>query len=678
MRPLMREDVRYMPCPAGVYLYSGRGMYTLEGTTAHAWLTRLQPFLTGDHTLDEVTGVFPVDQRDTIGRLVRTLHEQGFVVDKQADRPHSLTSAECRTYAEEIGFLRYSLDSAEHRFQCYRQAHVTMLGGGPVLAALLEAGLRSGLRSVRVAGCDPTQVDELRQVVRWASRDGDQHVDIDHPASVTGDALAALVEASDLILQVCGPGEEPGLLTLARDCARAGTVLGQVMVDREEAWLAPVSRHWAESGWRRLGGTRSAPQRDDTGGVTGEQDDWLTSPVPALVAAQLALSCFRHLTGMDDLPRHAGHVTQPVMTSVDLRTLDTRSHNFVAHPAAAALGVPTEREARNAIETYLSGPTVSPKELLTRSRSVVDARCGLISRLDEDELTQLPLWVCRARVSDPYGLLPTGAPPPVVTGHGLGRGNARVSALLEAFAVYGSLAVDRRRFTRGGVDSGADAVWGLELSTGLPRMVPSVAAFPVLDRVAVPYRPPVGAAAGLSWHDAVSAALRQHCELLVAQRLAATELPCPALEEGWWEGEERVSRLLRLLAAARQPVEIHDLGGLHGVPACAVLVNGVTVAIACGTTMTDAVSTGLKRALLHWQARNENQADYAPPTVPQLARRLRAPAVPHWLSDEDTGTTSPLDALRAAGYSPVVVPLDHDREATNVLPYVVQVVLCGD
>ncbi|MGH3972179.1 MAG: hypothetical protein ACRDS9_02465, partial [Pseudonocardiaceae bacterium] len=517
MRPRLREDVRYMPCPDGVYLHSDRGVGTLEGATVHAWLARLQPFLTGDHTLDEVTEAWPAAQRDMVGQLVRTLYEQGFVIDARADRPHSLTAAECRIYAEEIGFVRYSLDSAEYRFQCYRQARVTVLGSGPVLTALLEAGLRSGLRDVRVAGCGLAQVPQLRQVVQRACRDGDQHVEIGHSAPVTGGALAAVVEASDVVLQVCAPTEWASLVTVARECGRAGKVLGQVLVGREEAWIAPVGQSRTESGWRRLRGLGPACSEQgadgEDGGLDAGQADWLTGPVPALVAAQLALGCFRHLTGMDELPRHAGQVTQPVMTRVDLRTLDTRTHGFAAHPLVKPADALTEREIHTVIESYASGPPISPRELLDRSETVVDPRCGLFGQLDEDELTQLPLWVCRAVISDPCGLLPAWAPPPVVIGHGLGRGNARLSALLEAFAVYGSLAVDRRRLIGSGAmgEAGrAPGVWGVDLLTGQLRVVPAVAAMPVLGRVAVPYQSPVGAAAGLTWNGTVSTALHQH------------------------------------------------------------------------------------------------------------------------------------------------------------------------
>jgi hypothetical protein len=664
-----------------VYLHSERGVCTLEGATVHAWLTRLQPFLTGEHTLDELTAALPGDQRDTVDQLVQTLYEQGLVVDVRTDRPHSLSVAECQTYAEEIGFVRYSLDSAEYRFQQYRQARVTLIGSGPVLTALLDTGLRSGLRSIRIAGCNQEEIPQLRQVVQRARRDDDQHVDIDSSALVTDDALTAVIEASDVVLQVCTPAAWTSLVTVARECGRAGKIVGQLLVDRVEAWIGPVGRSVAESGWRRLCALRPACSDQDAHEQDGGPNDWVTGPVPAVIASQVALACFRHLTGMDELPRHGGQGSLPVMTRVDLRTLDARTHRFVPHPLATPADAVTERQIRAAIEAYASGPPVSPQELLDRSETIVDARCGLFGWLDEDNLTQLPLWVCRAGISDPCCVLPAWAPTPTVTGHGLDRDDARLSALLDAFATYGSLALDRRRLLeRGGMgDAGrTPGVWGMDLATGRMRTVPVSVALPALNGVVVPYRAPVGAAAGLTWNRAVSAALRQHCELLLAQRLAVADRPCPRLDPVQVTGDERVVRLLRLLTATREPVEIYDLDNLLGLPACAVLTGGITVALACGTTMAHALAAGLERALLAWQARHENQPDYAPPTVPQLDERLRGPAASDVLPTEDMGCTTLVDALRTAGHTPVVVPLDHDPEATQILPYTVQVVLCRD
>ncbi len=296
MRPRLREDVRYIPCPGGVYLHSEGAVCTLEGTTLHTWLTRLQPFLTGDHTLDELTEALPENQRDTVDKLVRTLHAQGFVIDALADRPHSLTEVERQIYAEEISFVRYSMDSAEYRFQRYREARVTLLGSGPVLIALLDAGLRSGSRMFHIVGCGPEDVPQLQQVVQRVRRDGAQEIEIDHSMSITSKTVTDLVEASDVVLQVCAPGDWADLTTVARECAQPNTVLGQVLVDQNEAWISPVDHSCAESGWRRLRALRFGHSDENTGEEDEQQVNWLTGPVPAVIAAQVTLACFCRLT----------------------------------------------------------------------------------------------------------------------------------------------------------------------------------------------------------------------------------------------------------------------------------------------------------------------------------------------------------------------------------------------
>jgi hypothetical protein len=99
-------------------------------------------------------------------------------------------------------------------------------------------------------------------------------------------------------------------------------------------------------------------------------------------------------------------------------------------------------------------------ELLEQSERLVDPRCGLFGWLDEDDLAQLPLLVCRAGISDPCCSLPSWSPLPVVTGYGLDRDEARLQALLAAFAAYASLAVDRRRFTDTGATGGGGRTAG--------------------------------------------------------------------------------------------------------------------------------------------------------------------------------------------------------------------------
>ncbi|MCA2221929.1 hypothetical protein [Nonomuraea aurantiaca] len=114
-------------------------------------------------------------------RLVETLAGQGFVVDAADEEPHGLSECERRIYAAEIAFIRYRLGSAERRFERLRQARVTLAGHGPVLLALLEAGLISRWRQVRVTA--PTEeVAKLEQAAARARRDEAQQPAYADPA----------------------------------------------------------------------------------------------------------------------------------------------------------------------------------------------------------------------------------------------------------------------------------------------------------------------------------------------------------------------------------------------------------------------------------------------------------------------------------------------------------------
>ena len=224
-------------------------------------------------------------------------------------------------------------------------------------------------------------------------------------------------------------------------------------------------------GWGRLahprslgrswGGGGCSPATRDSAPAEAGQGTWLTGPIPTLLAAHLVLACFRHLTGLDDLPQPGGGTVQPALTRVDLSTLDTTSH-LLGPVLPNTIDEPVPR-----------GTRIEPTELLKHAESFVDPHVGLLRQLDEENLPQLPLWVCRARVSDAC----------LVTGCGEDRNEARVRALLGACAAYGSLTGDR-----GGTIAGTD------LATGEVRSVPATDVFP--ERLT---GVPVGAAAGLTW-----------------------------------------------------------------------------------------------------------------------------------------------------------------------------------
>ncbi|MEV5573426.1 hypothetical protein AB0L06_25570 [Spirillospora sp. NPDC052269] len=615
MRPRLLDDVRYAKCDGGVFLESDWGACTISGEHGYAWLTRLAPFLTGEHTLQELTGPLSPDRRDLVERLVGALAEHRFVVDARDEEPHGLSVAEQEIYAPEIAFIRYGFDSAERRFERLRQARITLVGSGPVLAALLRAGLHSGWRTVRVTDVGDEPVD-LPAAVAEARRDLDQVALADGSEQAWDDA--------DVVLHVHDGDRTDALESMAAACARHGVALGQLWVRRDEAWMTPVgTMDVASSCWRRLAGL---PRGRTSPADAADDADWLTGAVPTVLAAHTALSCFEHLTSMTDTSKTstgAASVDTSV-TVIDLRTLDTRRHRVFPYSGPHAPG-----------PDVAPLPPLTADDLLSRVAEYVDARTGVLGTLDSGDLAQTPLRVCRATVSDPRGALPAWSAEPSVIGWGETADSTRLRTVLAGLATYQALA-------------GA-------------------------QKAKAPYVAPVGVAAGLSWPQALAAALAQHCQVLLRQNdpgdfPMATVLP-----------DARVEQLVALLEAAGERVEVRDLGEVLGLPA---YVAGTSpeltrsrgdgsvmfAAPACASSPAAAMRAALERALLDWQSRTERQPWYAEPPV-------------RWFEDEEADdgdverfAEAMTEALTEAGYKPTVHPLTHDAQVARLLPFVAQVV----
>lgn len=598
MRPRLKAGVFFAPNTNGdgAVVSSGGEVVTLRGAATYGWLEKLAPRLTGDHTLGQLTAVLPPAKAAMVERLVAALHEAKLVRDAAADEPHTLSADELRKYAAEIGFIEAYADSPESRFQRFRTARVLAVGTGPVLAAAVEAGERAGMRGITVAG----SVDASR------------------------------VDDADVVLYVSGSPDAAAVLDLDEWCAERGKVFVPAVVVGDEAWVGPVcGPHRWTSVWHRL------PDRD-----TSRPTEFLTGPVPGIVASHAVFACFEHLTGVMTEAR-AGTVVR-----IDLETLQTSRHRAAEHPAARTVKPAAAEDLLARVAELAAGPVLDDDVLDERLPLLTDEVLGILSPPDERDLTQFPL-----RVLESNG----------VYGAGVDSADARADAVFRAVAEYAAGTVDARRLLDGEgwplsdvgprwLEAPPEPAWtlGKSLVDGDVELVPTSLVFSA-DRV--------GVAAGREWTTAVTDALLSHCLHRTVTAISAAGEPFPLVDLP-------PSRHLDLLAAAGREIAVYDVTDGSAVPTFAFCLDGRTVAYRNHLDPLRAIEDGLLHTLLAHQL--------AVPPVPDLpAQRRSSRAEP--VGGAALPQSALVDVLRDNG--PVVVPLDHDPAVAELLPYVLRVVL---
>jgi hypothetical protein len=325
-------------------------------------------------------------------------------------------------------------------------------------------------------------------------------------------------------------------------------------------------------------------------------------------------------------------------------------------------------------------------------------RLGVLDEVTERDFAQMPLAVSQVQVSDPVRLLGARVPLPVVTGVDLSLTQARRAAVLRGLATYGSLMVDPRRLhvARDAVDPRTGDpdedlasllagdwygfAWGHGLADGRPCEISAVDVFPALRPVGSTYEPPVGAAAGYDWAEAVRTGLLSRCRQLTVAEL--TDGRRPATPVDWTQVSldgpgDRYGAMVKIIG---QRLDVYDVTGSPGVPTLAFSLDGTTVAYASGLSFGAALRDGLGEVLLAYQANTNRDTGYAPARVPALpspppSRQARGASrlapCPDWSTDEE----AMLVRLRQLGWTAVAVPLDHDPAVTDIMPYLVVIVL---
>ncbi len=707
MRPKLRGDTLYVPTSEGVYLRNNRSVLTIPGKQVYQWVERLAPYLDGSHTLIELTDGLSADRQQMVHQLVELLAEKEFIKDVSDDRPHTLSPAELHAYASEIAFIDYFCDSAAHRFQSFRERRIVAVGSGLTLTALVQANLHVGVRNVHVLitpECATEQGRHWEYLEVARRRDPDQCLTEETVTGWDGDeeAVRAALEPFDAVLHVSDRPMLARARMLDRVCLAEGKVFIQAVVVGDHAWVGPLaspdepakSVGW-ESAWRRLQATRtgSAAQRravafvDDPAAPVSEL---LTAPTAALVANQCSFEVFKHLTGIPSVE------TRSRMLDVDLEALQTQSHRFVPHPSGLALRRAAEPSAEafvDSIRLLERGAPLDEEAFSQQVPACFDDALGLFTSVDEGDWHQLPLHLSRIAISNP-ALLPDPGDPITAVGVGTYLGMARRRAMQRACEIYAASIVDERRFVHANGEGArvwgtppGPLVWGYELTRNQPRLVPAASVFPTLRGLVPSAATAPWIASGFSWAEALAKALVSVCQTLTVAELDSGGGPFPRVDLEAVPLDEQGARYWRILQATGVPVAAYEVTGALEVPSFAFCVGDHTVAWSTEVDARDALRVGLEQTLAYEQARANNQPAYAPGKVFDLPQRSRGsqvtapqvnPAIngsAGW-SDRQRWLT---DALARHGQRVVAVPLDHDPAVTDILPYIVNLVVepCG-
>ncbi|MEU7041243.1 hypothetical protein AB0A77_09290 [Streptomyces varsoviensis] len=712
IRPRLRGDVYVMRVPEGAYIRSNLGGSILKGASTYEWIQRIAPMLDGTRTLGELCASVPESSRTGLAKLTMLLLGKGYVKNVLEDRPHTLPADVAKNYAANIAFIEYFVESPELRFEEYRGAGIVLAGSGPLLQALANSELRSGVRVLTLAPFPESPFDRERVAEHLAAareRDPEQRIEyvdyaarVDYPpgadsAGVGSGDLDQLAAGAAMVLHVADRPMLGRARRLARAAAAARAASAQAVVVRDEAWIGPVTgadgdaTGW-ESAWRRLGALAPDLVGTDLGGTglggtglggtdlggtdLGGADlgdrpeaavsEFLRGPTVALVANQLCFAAFRHLTGIDGSggdrdaqPQNAqgrGVVERGHVVRFDLETLETANHAFLPHPLARP--VVSDDPAR--LAALPAAARVDDEELARRAVDCVDPRTGVFAEITERDYEQLPLFVSEVMVSDPVGL--AGGPFPVF-GCGENVVESRRRAVRRAFERYAAVMRDPRK---------GDRLYGLDVLTGEAVAVSAAEVFPA-EGPRGEVSPARTAASGGDWPEAVRAAVVAAANDTVVTALSAATVPFPRLDLADAELTSRAARYVKLLEIVDQPVEVHDLTALLGLPTFAFSTPEATVGYVSDLDVDAALEEGLERVLLAYQSRAADQPGYAPPPVPVLPARLRGKNGGR--RPDSVTLEAAVAGLTRDGGRVVAVPLDHDPLVARMCPFVARAVV---
>ena len=734
MLPKLKGDTFFVPMPDGIYFRNNQSSLKIKGKVIYRWVESLAPYLNGEHTLTKITAGLDSEKQALVNDLVNTLLTKGFLKDLSQDLPHHLSPTERETYAAEIAFIDSFGDSAAARFEHFREEQVLLIGSGLTMTGLVHASLKCGLRQVAVITTPECETDTRRhQEYLDLFHKGDPRQTLKKIAAPVWENEAevqAILQPYDTIIHVSDRPMLARARMLNRLCVIHKKTLLQAIIVDDHAWIGPLVRGQGQAAvpmgcWEcamlRLQGNltnmrEQLPLYDFQDQTTAPISRFVALPTAAFVANLLGFEVFKSVT-------EAGPVeTKGNLIEVNLETLCTQKHSFMPHPLCRTCQHPEPRtesqflDTLRQLEQVQGGKDVeqsSPDDDLFSKQAATcfETRLGLFSSLDEGDLVQLPLSVCKAVVSNPMPQ-EQAENPLAVLGFGFTFATARKRAAERACEIYAASLMDRRLLPPAQIvgtglapvrvptipaerflspvplDEVEDWTWATDLQTGQACLVPAPLVYPVLRSLSPLGDAGLGISSGSNWDEAVGRALLKVCRSLTITQIEHAQKPYPQVDLTAIPLSPEGTRLLHILEQIGGNVTVYDVTGPLQVPTFALCLGDLTVAYGTHANAIQALQDGFEQAVLYKQLIGEQVLVNNFPFVPNLPLTLRGGAVgvvpcadPVPTVLYDTSQEWPdlkvwlQDVVQINGWRVFAVLLNHDPVLREIQPYIVHVLV---
>ncbi len=687
MRPKCKGDTYSIQTADGVYLRRNNSRLLLKGKSLYSLLEHLMPHLNGNVTLEELTTGLDAERKRMITHLIEKLFTHDFVKDTSQDQRHTLHSTLLEIYTANIAFIESFQTSAPHRFESFRNKRLLIIGSGPDLPALLQAGLQAGVKQISAIVIPEAEREAdgskeiVDQPVQW---DDEQSVNVIDPPCWENEAeVRGLIQGCDAVLHIAGCSLLARARMLNRLCLDERKTLLQAILLEDRALLGPLvnpeSGNCWECAWRRWRANQSDVSEDSARARP-------LAPAQAMLIAQhMLFALFQFFTETGD-GESAGKVSV-----LDLATLQSEGHRFLPHPDCLACRHPAVAAASQFLEQMQQMQQQAPldaESFLRTMAGCVDERCGLFAAVDSTPFVQVPLAVYTVHLANPRPAEDQPASLDVIA-TGVETEEARMRALLKACERYAAQCmphhrllplevvrqmscptVPMKRLLGARPSASEDPVWtwALDLGTQQAALVPATGGLP--ER---------GIASGRSWEEALCHALLDWYHYLTIEQVKDAQRPYARVDLEKMPLTAEGTYLYRLLKATGRDITVYDVTGPLRVPTFAVCLDGRTVSYSSDWDNEQALRTGLEQAVQHYQSEHFQQADYALAPVPDCPAHLRSEQVclPHAILPDTWAARKEwlLQQLHAAGLHSFAIPLNADPTLARALPFIVRVLL---